>query len=69
LVSEGKSTAGTPIGAIGSGHQSLVDEIATEGGMIGMEELETTVHLALGIAQTGLELLDDPLENDEALGA
>lgn len=55
----------TPVSAI---HESLVDQIAAEGGMIGVEAPQHLVDGGFGIDAAGLEGLSQPIQYRQALG-
>ena len=67
--SSGHGATAAPVLASAAVQQPLVDEVPPQHRGVGMARREQLVHLALGVAHTGLELLHHPVEQHQPLRA
>lgn len=65
----GDGAAGAPVLAVGAVEETVIDEVAAQGGGVGVALPEDQVHRLLRVvATTGFELLGEPVEHHQPLG-
>ena len=62
-----RHAAGAPVDAALSLHKLFVDEVAPQGGEVGVPAADDAVHVRLGVEAAGLEVLDEPAQDSHAL--